>query len=164
MNNNKVIFSDMPRQLKLVTEDGIKFFSREDVAEMAFESGLDVILVDPVQKIYKLADYSKLQFQKQKQTKNQKKKPQQKTLKMGVSIQEADLSRKLQDAKKFLSEGSSVVFILKMHGRERNRINYHRESIIESIKTHFESDLNSLCTFTLTSDDRNFTFTLTPVK
>lgn len=153
----------LPYSFKLVTTNGIITVGPAEAWKLADNEGLDLVLVDERNKVYKLLDWSKAQFQKKKQQKNQVKVPDAKIIKMTVNIEEADLARNIEKLFTFLSEGRKVTFTMKMHGREKARRSFHEanfKAILERIAVR-QSEYSDVTT---SSDAGSFNAVFSPIS
>ena len=86
--------------------------------------------------IVKICNYEKMLYRLKKEMKENKFKNKAKPLKdiqLSVNIAQHDLETKVNNAKKFISEGSKVRVILTMKGRENDRREESKKSILEFI-------------------------------
>lgn len=104
----------------VVTDEGIKQLSRKEVIEKLNESGLDLVEVSSsVTPIYKIMDYQKFLYEKEKKRKrNQKSNQVTKEMKFSLNIQEHDIKTKLKNIRRFLDAKDKVRIIVEMRGRE----------------------------------------------
>lgn len=107
------------RKVRLVLESSNVIMEKAEALAKATAEQMDLILVqDGEIPVVKLADFTKLEYEKQKAIKaNHPKKP--KTVQIGPYTQEADLYRLADKAKEFIEEGHPVNVKLEVRGREK---------------------------------------------
>jgi translation initiation factor IF-3 len=110
-------------EVLLIGEDGYQYgnIPFRDALLKAEDLGLDVVLVGPNADppVCKFMDYGKLQYDKMKKVKkNKAKNIDAKLLKMSVSIEKHDLQVKINQVKKFVSQGKKVKVKIFLKGRE----------------------------------------------
>jgi len=109
---------------------------------MAKEQELDLVEVSPKTNppVCKIMDYGKFKYQLAKKAHEAKKKQtviQIKEMKLGLKIEEHDLTFKMKHMKEFLSDGHKVKVIIMFKGREVLHIDMGEklaQKIIESMK------------------------------
>jgi len=93
----------------------------DEAKRMAKSTGNDLILVNPQNNIYKMADRGKLKFdqkQKEKKQKAQQKMQKVKEIQIGPHIERHDLDVKINHIKEFLSKGLKTKVIVKFKNRQ----------------------------------------------
>ena len=87
--------------------------------------------VDPP--ILRLCNYEKFIYELKKNKKKNKPQNQTKEIQLSVSIAKHDLETKANQARRFLDQGDKVKVTLTMRGRELNRKEENKKSILEFI-------------------------------
>jgi translation initiation factor IF-3 len=144
-----VMLVDGEQNIGVVTSDYAK--------KMARERGLDLVEVSPNAKppVCKIMDFGKFKYEKsikEKEKNKKQKSSSEKQIRLGPSIAQADLTVKINSAKKFIESGYKVLFKLKYDKRE----NAHKDlgftvinKIIEELKdvatTEFNPKLEGNC-------------------
>ena len=107
------------------TGQQVGVIERDEALRMAQEAGLDLVEVqaDVRPPLVKIMDYGKYRFElsKRKNAANkQRKNNETKEIRLGrsVKIDEHDVELRLNQARKFLLEGSKVMFVQRFRGRE----------------------------------------------
>lgn len=109
----------MNNQIRVLFENETMMVSTiEEAQQLADNKQLDLVNMAP--NVYRIMDYNKYMYNKQQQIKKQPK-TETKELQLGLSIAQNDLSRKINDTKKWLSKGCHVRIIVKLRGREQSR-------------------------------------------
>jgi translation initiation factor IF-3 len=113
------------REVRLIDDEGtnVGIIKTQLALEMAYERGLDLVLVSPDQEppVAKILDYGKYRFENEKRAKDAKKKQHTldlKEVKMRYKIDVHDYNVKVKSIKKFLSEGDKVKVVVMLRGRE----------------------------------------------
>lgn len=112
---------------------------------IAEEAGLDLIEISPsaVPPVCKVLDYGKYKYEAQKK-KTEAKKNQKiisiKELKLRPMIEEHDYNVKINQAKKFLSQGNKVKFTMRYRGREMSNQKLGKEILDRVLE-----DLENVC-------------------
>lgn len=104
--------------------------------KIAQEKGFDLIEVSAksTPPVCRLADFGKLQYQKEKQARAQKahqKKSGLKGIRIGLSTAKHDLELKAKQAEKFLQKGYKVRIEIILRGREKAFAHFARQKIEE---------------------------------
>lgn len=129
MADNKMIINDFIRtdKVRLIDSDGtqVGIIQTSEAMNMAITQSLDLVLVseqaDPP--VAKIMDYHKMAYDAKKRRKEAKAKQVKTTTKeiqLRPTTDVGDLTRKINDAKKFLSQGNQVRFSMRFRGRERS--------------------------------------------
>ena len=103
---------------------------------MAEEMGLDMVELQSRgdYPIIKLCNYEKMLYEMKKASKKNKRQGKPlKEIQLSVNIAKHDLETKEKSARKFIEDGSRVKVILSMKGRELNRREENKRSILEFI-------------------------------
>ena len=102
---------------------------------IASEMNLDLVeingKVNPP--IIRICNYEKFIYQLKKNKKNNKPTSQTKEIQLSVNIAKHDLETKANQAKRFIEQGDKVKITLSMKGRELNRREENKKSILEFI-------------------------------
>jgi translation initiation factor IF-3 len=105
-------------QVRIVLPEETIIITKEDAFTRAANEGMDLVLVqDGSIPVVKLVNYEKIEYSKQKQSKNHSKKA--KTVKIGPHTQEYDMKRLAIQAMGFLKDGHPTTLRLDVHGRDR---------------------------------------------
>lgn len=108
----------------------------EEAKKIAYEMELDLIEINSnvTPAVLKIASYEKMVYELKKAAKKNKQtaKPL-KEIQLSVNISEHDLQTKANNAKKFIENGNKVKVTLTMKGRELNRREENKRSILEFI-------------------------------
>ena len=129
--------------MRLISESGeqLGVVSIEVALEKAKDIGLDLIEVAPGSKppVCRILDYGKLRYEEKKRQQLSKKKQhiiKIKEIRLRPQIDDHDLSTKLNQGKKFLSEGAKLKVTLMFRGREMSRVDLGRivmERVLEEL-------------------------------
>ncbi|HQJ93800.1 MAG TPA: translation initiation factor IF-3 [Syntrophorhabdaceae bacterium] len=132
------------REVRLIDDEGkqLGIIPTSEALKIAKERGLDLVEVSPktVPPVCKIMDYGKFKYQIAKKAQEAKKKQaviQIKEMKLGLKIEEHDLSFKIKHIKGFLDEGSKVKIIIMFKGREVLHVDMGEklaQRIIESVR------------------------------
>ena len=130
-------------KIRLISEKGeqLGIVSLEAALEQTRESGLDLIEIAPNGRppVCKMVDYGKLKYEKKKKQQQSKKKQHVikiKEIRLRPRIEEHDLMTKLNQGRKFLSNGAKLKVTLMFRGRELSRIDLGRnvmERVLEEL-------------------------------
>lgn len=108
----------------------------EEAKKIAYEMELDLIEINSnvTPAVLKIASYEKMIYELKKAAKKNKQtaKPL-KEIQLSVNISEHDLQTKANNARKFIENGNKVKVTLTMKGRELNRREESKRSILEFI-------------------------------
>lgn len=116
-------------KVRLILSTGNIILDKDEALSRALTEGLDLVLVqDGDIPVVKFCDFSKLEYEKQKQTKaNKPRKPKQ--VQIGPHTQEHDLVRFAGQAQQFIEEGHPVSLKVEVRGRDRQFETLIREKI-----------------------------------
>lgn len=134
----------------MISPDGeqLGIMTPEEGREKAEEFGLDLVEVAPKARppVCRIMDYGKYQYeQSKKQSAARSSRVQLKTIQLRPNTDEHDLDVKLKRAKKFISGGNQVKFVMRMRGRERAYTDRWIEQLgelIEDFKVDYDADVN----------------------
>ncbi len=107
-----------------------------DAKKLAEKMELDLIEINPKSNppIMRIGNYEKLIYEmKRNAKKNKQKVSELKEIQLSVNIAQHDLETKAKKATEFLNDGHKVKVILTMKGRELNRREENKRSILEFI-------------------------------
>lgn len=114
------------KEIRLIDADGtmLGIVPTSEALELAFQKNLDLVKLSPnaVPPVCKIVDYNKAMYEKAKKEKEAKKNQKLVTLKevrLSPKIEEHDLSFKVKNAYKFLSEGNKVKASIRFKGRQQ---------------------------------------------
>lgn len=120
-----------------IVGDGVEstVVSLEEAKEIAQEMNLDLVEINDKTNppILRLCNYDKFLYELKKNKKKNKPQFQTKEIQLSVSIAKHDLETKANQARKFITQGDKVKVILMMRGRELNRREENKKSILEFI-------------------------------
>jgi translation initiation factor IF-3 len=132
------------REVRLIDDSGkqLGVVATVEALRMAKEQELDLVEVSPKTNppVCKIMDYGKFKYQLAKKAHEAKKKQtviQIKEMKLGLKIEEHDLTFKMKHMKEFLGDGHKVKVIIMFKGREVLHIDMGEklaQKIIESMK------------------------------
>jgi translation initiation factor IF-3 len=132
------------REVRLIDDSGkqLGVVATVEALRMAREQELDLVEVSPKTNppVCKIMDYGKFKYQLAKKAHEAKKKQtviQIKEMKLGLKIEEHDLTFKIKHIKEFLGDGCKVKVIVMFKGREVLHIDMGEklaQKIIESVK------------------------------
>ena len=121
INEDIVNFTD---RVRLVDGEGEpKVVDSEKALEMAYNKGLDLVLVAPNSNppVAKVMDYGKYKYEQERKKKEAKKKQvkiEVKEIKFTSKIQDNDINYKVKHAREFLEKGKHVKLRVFLRGRE----------------------------------------------
>ena len=126
----------IPKEIRLIDEQGkqLGIFSFQEASQIAQNKGFDLVLITDktTPSIYKLGDYDKLKYQKEKdlrKKKLQERHSAQKSVRLGFNEGEHDLSTKIKKVEKFLQEDRMVTIEMRLHGRQKAHFDLAKEKI-----------------------------------
>ncbi|MDD3098245.1 MAG: translation initiation factor IF-3 [Candidatus Pacebacteria bacterium] len=126
----------IPKEIRLIDEKGkqLGIFSFQEASQKAQERGLDLVPVTTktTPPIYKLGDYGKLKYQKEKELKKKKLQERHtapKSVRLGFNEGEHDLNTKIKKVEKFLKEEKPVTIEMKLRGRQKAHFDLAKEKI-----------------------------------
>ena len=126
------------KEIRLIDEKGkqLGIFSFDDASKIAQERGLDLVEITKktTPPIYKLGDYGKLKYQKEKELKKKRLKGRQtapKSIRIGFNEGEHDLEIKIKKIEKFLQGEKIVTIAMKLRGRQKAHFDLAKEKINE---------------------------------
>jgi len=121
-------------EVQVIDDEGKKLgvMKTSDAIEMAYEKGLDLVLVSPNESnpVCKMLDYSKFKFDMMKKAKEAKKKQKVaeiKEVRLSPNIDKHDLEVKAKMASKFIANGDKVKVSMRFRGRELNFVEQGKE-------------------------------------
>lgn len=111
-------------QVRLIDETGkfLNVVNIEEALRLAREKGLDLVEINPKTDppIAKIMDFGQFRYEENKKEKGQKaKKNETKCIRISLRTGKHDIEIKINQAKKFFSEGHKVRFEMLLRGRER---------------------------------------------
>ena len=114
-------------KVRLVGHGVNEIVSIHSALTSAEEQGLDLVLVSdkPQPPVVRIQDFRKIEYERRKARKQQKKSTHQTVLKeiqLRINISDHDLQTKISRGKKFLSRGDKVKVVVQLRGRERDFI------------------------------------------
>lgn len=137
-----------------------------EAMNMAFDRGLDLVLVAPNAKppVAKFMDYNKHKYEqqrKQREARKNQKVVELKELRLSPKIDIGDFNTKLKNGRKFLTQGNKLKISIRFRGREMAYTNQGREVILR-----FAKECEDLATLSAKPklEGRNMHAMLTPIK
>lgn len=125
-----------PEKIRLIDGQGkqLGIFSFQEASQIAQNKGFDLVLITDktTPSIYKLGDYDKLKYQKEKELRKKKLQERhsaQKSVRLGFNEGEHDLSTKIKKVEKFLQEDRMVTIEMRLHGRQKAHFDLAKEKI-----------------------------------
>jgi len=125
----------------VITPEGEKIDNckKEDAIKMAYDQGLDLVLVapqlnPPIAKIMDWGKYRYEQLKKEQQHKKMQKSAEMKEMRLRPKTDQRDLDIKINKIKEFLSKGHKVKISMLFKGREAAYLNKGRESMEDIIR------------------------------
>lgn len=124
---DKVIMNERIRvpEVRLIGEDGANHgvVKTSDALQMAEDADLDLVLINPNQNppVAKILNYGKYKYEIEKRAKEAKKKQHTvdvKEIKIRYKIDVHDYQVRINNIKKFISQGNKVKVIVMLRGRE----------------------------------------------
>lgn len=113
------------REVRVIGPDGqmIGIMPTNEARKLAEEAELDLVKISPGAKppVCKIIDYGKFKYEKTKKEKDARKKQHTveiKEIRMSPNIDTNDMQTKINNARKFLSQGNRVKVTLRFRGRE----------------------------------------------
>ena len=121
-------------EVQVIDEKGEKIgkMSTGKAVDMAYEKGLDLVLVSPNKDnpVCKMLNYSKYKFEMAKKAKEARKNQkiiEIKEIRLSPNIDKHDLEVKAKNANKFIDAGNKVKVTMRFRGRELNFIEQGKE-------------------------------------
>lgn len=138
----------------------------DDAREAAYSAGYDLVLIAPTANppVCRIMDYGKFRFENEKREKEARKKQQivkVKEVQLSCRIDTHDFNTRVNQARKFLSDGDKVKAIIRFKGREMAHMDIGREVLqrfMDACADLGGSDKG------LTTEGRFMSTVLTPVK
>ncbi|MEZ4742218.1 MAG: translation initiation factor IF-3 [Bdellovibrionota bacterium] len=135
-------------KVRLVGTNMNEIVEISEVFDTAEDRGLDVVLVssEVTPPVVRIQDFKKLEYEKKKARKIQKKSSGTSSLKeiqLKVNISEHDLETKLNNIRRFLTRGDKVKVMVRLKGRERENPERAHE-LLDKISAAVESKANKL--------------------
>ena len=125
-------------EVRLIGPQGeqIGVMKTDDARTYAFNNGVDLVLIAPTATppVCRAIDYGKFCFERDKREKEAKKKQvivKVKEVQLSCRIEMHDFTTRVNQAKKFLSEGNKVKAVVRFRGREMAHMELGREVILK---------------------------------
>jgi translation initiation factor IF-3 len=156
------------REIMVITDTGEKLgvMNTRKAMEIAFDKGLDVVLVAPNAKppVAKFMDYNKYKYEqqrKQREARKNQKVMELKEIRLSPKIDVHDFQTKLKNGRKFLEKGDKLKISIRFRGREMAYADKGREVMLD-----FADQCKDISTIEATPkrDGRNMFMTLAPIK
>jgi len=113
------------REVRLITQDGENkgIIPTSEALSMADDAELDLVLINPNQEppVAKIMDFGKYKYEIEKRAKEAKKKQHTvdvKEIKIRYKIDTHDYQVRINNIKKFISQGNKVKIVVMLRGRE----------------------------------------------
>lgn len=126
------------RELLVITDEGEKLgvMSKRDALALAEQKNLDLVCISPNAKpaVCKILDYGKYKYEMKKKNKEAKKNQHvtlNKEIRLTPNIGDHDLQTKAKKAIQFLEEKNRVKVSLKFKGREMQRTEFGKETLMK---------------------------------
>lgn len=146
--------------------DKLGVMRTRDAINMAYDKGLDLVLVAPGAKppVAKFMDYNKYKYEqsrKKREAKKNQTKVELKELRLSPKIDIGDFNTKLKNGRKFLSQGNKLKISIRFRGREMAYTSKGREVIL-----NFAKECEDIATIEQRpkQDGRNMHCVLAPIK
>ena len=138
----------------------------EDAKAYADRNGVDLVLIVPnaAPPVCRAIDYGKFCFERDKREKEAKKKQvivKVKEVQLSCRIEKHDFDTRVNQAKKFLSEGNKVKAVVRFKGREMSHMELGREVIEKFVEA---CQGFGACEKKPSLDGRFMSVTISPVK
>lgn len=126
-NRDQAIMNERIRskEVRLIDEKGENHgvVPTSKALQMAYDSDLDLVLISPNQEppVAKILDYGKYKYELEKRAKEAKKKQhvvEVKEIKVRYKIDTHDYQVRINNIKKFISQGNKVKIVIMLRGRE----------------------------------------------
>ena len=118
------------KEVRLIDDSGNNHgvIETSKALQMAYDAGLDLVLINPAQEppVAKILDYGKYKYDLEKRAKEAKKKQhvvEVKEIKVRYKIDTHDYQVRINNIKKFISQGNKVKIIVMLRGREMQHSN-----------------------------------------
>ncbi|MBR1907814.1 translation initiation factor IF-3 [bacterium] len=124
---DKIIMNDdiRAKEVRLITQDGENkgIIPTSEALSMADDAELDLVLINPNQEppVAKIMDFGKYKYEIEKKAKEAKKKQHTvdvKEIKIRYKIDTHDYQVRINNIKKFISQGNKVKIVVMLRGRE----------------------------------------------
>ena len=113
------------REVRLIDENGdnLGIVATSKALQMAYDADLDLVLINPNSEppVAKILDYGKYKYELEKRAKEAKKKQHVvdiKEVKVRYKIDTHDYQVRINNIKKFISQGNKVKIVIMLRGRE----------------------------------------------
>ena len=126
-NKEQIIMNNRIRskEVRLIDDSGTNHgvIETSKAQQMAYDAGLDLVLISPNQEppVAKILDYGKYKYDLEKRAKEAKKKQhvvEVKEIKVRYKIDTHDYQVRINNIKKFISQGNKVKIVVMLRGRE----------------------------------------------
>ncbi|MDR1327317.1 MAG: translation initiation factor IF-3 [Heliobacteriaceae bacterium] len=118
------------KEVRLIDDKGNNYgvIETSKAQQMAYDAGLDLVLINPNQEppVAKILDYGKYKYDQEKRAKEAKKKQhtvEVKEVKVRYKIDTHDYQVRINNIKKFISQGNKVKIVVMLRGREMQHSN-----------------------------------------
>lgn len=152
----------------LIGEDGKKIgnMTRDQAEKEAKSKGKDLILVDAVNKVYRIADAGKLKYeqrQRKKQQRAQKRTHKVKEIKLSPLTDAHDMEIKARRIREFLDKGLKTKVTMRFKGRQLAFKSAGLQKLLDLVMPMVEENLATIDREPK-FEDRNLSVFLTPSK
>ena len=124
------------KEIRVIGPEGdlIGVMSSEQALKMAYDKGLDLVMMAPNAEppVCRIIDYGKFRFEKEKKEKEAKKKQQTvelKEIQLSYRIDQHDFDTKANHARRFLQDGNKVRVVLRFKGREMSHLAMGQDTV-----------------------------------
>jgi len=126
----------------VIGEDGSRLgeMSLEKAKKTANDLGKSLVLVNPKENIYRMADVGKLKYeqkQKERDQRAQRRTHKIKEIRFTLTTEQHDIDVKVRRIREFLVEGLKTKISMRLHGRQESL----RDLAIEKIKSIIDSSI-----------------------
>ena len=125
-------------QVRLVGEDGeqLGIVPIDQAQNLSIDKGLDLVLISPNAQppVCRIVDYGRYRYEQEKREKEAKKKQvivKVKEIQLSCRIEKHDFDTRVNQAKKFLTDGDKVKAVVRFKGREMTHTDLGREVILK---------------------------------
>src|SRR5699024_3324210 len=130
------------REIRLISENGeqLGIMSAREALKIAQEAELDLVKIAPMAKppVCKIIDYGKYKYEqtsKEKEARKKQKTVEIKEVRLSPNIDTNDLNTKINNAKKFISQGNKVKVTLRFRGREMAHVQQSKHILDDFAET-----------------------------
>ena len=130
------------REIRLISENGeqLGIMSAREAMKIAQAAEIDLVTIAPTAKppVCKIIDYGKYKYEqtrKEKEARKKQKTVELKEVRLSPNIDTNDLNTKINNAKKFISQGNKVKVTLRFRGREMAHVQQSKHILDDFAET-----------------------------